>query len=83
MPQLPREQCCLHLMPFALAPSSMPAPRPLQPKSFGVAHLAAVYLLTYLGAFCAALLAASYASQNVQQWQVGWEDGSQAVCLQV
>jgi hypothetical protein len=30
-----------------------------------------VYLLTYLGAFCAALLAASYASQNVQQWQAG------------
>lgn len=45
--------------------------RPLQPKSFGAAHLATVYLLTYLGAFCAALLAASYASQNVQQWQAG------------
>lgn len=41
----------------------------MQPKSFGAAHLALVTVLAYLGAFCAALLAASYASQ-VEQWQV-------------
>lgn len=44
--------------------------RPIQPKSFGVGHLAVVYCLTYLGAFCAVLLAASYEAQ-VSQWQGG------------
>lgn len=50
--------------------------RPVQPKSFGVGHLAAVYVLTFYGAFCAVLLAASYAKQvAVEGWQVrrgGW-----------
>lgn len=44
--------------------------RPVQPQSFGVAHLAAVSVLTYTGAFCAVLLAAIYGSQ-VAHWQVG------------
>ncbi|KAI7837696.1 hypothetical protein COHA_008489 [Chlorella ohadii] len=44
--------------------------RPVQPQTFGVAHIAAVNVLVVLGAFCAALLAASYNSQVVQ-WKGG------------
>lgn len=87
MPHLLRKHLCLHFISYynqgpCHLPLLFPASRPLQPKSFGAAHLAAVYLLTYLGTFCAALLGASYASQNVQQWQVGRE-GGQSVCAQL
>lgn len=56
----------IHWQPL---PSSPARCRPVQPHSFGVAHLAAVNVLVVSGAFCAALLAAAYNSQ-VAQWQV-------------
>lgn len=41
----------------------------MQPQSFGAGHLAAVTLLTFVGAFCAVLLSAAY-TQQVPQWMV-------------
>lgn len=76
--QLSYQRACVECLSW---PAPHSAYRPLQPKSFGAAHLAAVYVLTYLGAFCAALLAASYASQNVQQWQVRLTGGDGCVPL--
>lgn len=69
-----------------------PPCRPVQPRTFGVAHIAAVNVLVVLGAFCAALLAASYNSQVVQ-WKVsllcrvehfiGWNTGMLGLHVQV
>lgn len=64
-----------HQLSAALPPSLC---RPVQPQTFGVAHIAAVNILVVLGAFCAALLAASYNSQVVQ-WKVRSQKAS--VCV--
>lgn len=71
---------CLALGVLADPPAACPAGwhphhwcRPVQPQCLGVAHLSAVYLLTYSGAVGAALLAASYAATVPieQRWKVG------------
>lgn len=49
--------------------------RPVQPQSLGAGHLAAVYLLTYVGAFAGLLLAASYGAQVVL-WKVSRHDAA-------
>lgn len=66
-------------MEFNRFPSSLflHSRRPVQPQSFGVAHLAAVNILTFVGAFCAVLLSAAYNVQ-VDQWKVRsvtWGEG--------
>ncbi|PSC73660.1 Superoxide-generating NADPH oxidase heavy chain subunit B [Micractinium conductrix] len=66
----PEGEALLPARAVGAAPFCWSMLRPVQPRSFGVAHLAAVNALTFLGAFCGVVLAASYSTQ-VSQWRGG------------
>ncbi len=57
--------------PWLTLPCLLVTRRPAQPLTFGCLQLAAVFVLTYFGAFCGVLLGSSYLEEVDAQWKVG------------